>query len=157
MLNPRLGVTLSIMVGVMLVCVSLGLLFGVMSALRGGWIGKAIDVLSLDRTDDAVVPGRAAVHHGVRGLAALAARDRLRDVFARSCCWLASLVLPILSVSFLPIANIAKQTRDGMNDVLRRDFIRALRASGVPERCDHLETRAAQRRVAGHHGARHSS
>ena len=47
--------------------------------------------------------------------------------------WLASLVLPILSVSFLPIANIAKQTRDGMNDVLRRDFIRALRASGVPE------------------------
>jgi peptide/nickel transport system permease protein len=48
--------------------------------------------------------------------------------------WLTSLVLPIFSVSFLPIANIAKQTRDGMNDVLRRDFIRALRASGVPER-----------------------
>ena len=47
MLNPRLGVTLSIMTGVMLVCVSLGLLFGVLSALRGGWIGKAIDVLSL--------------------------------------------------------------------------------------------------------------
>ena len=32
------------------------------------------------------------------------------------------------------IANVAKQTRDSMADVLGRDFIRALRASGVSER-----------------------
>ena len=31
------------------------------------------------------------------------------------------------------IANVAKQTRDAMTDVLGRDFIRALRACGVPE------------------------
>src|SRR6476661_8089028 len=130
MLNPRLGVTLSIMIGVMLVCVSLGLLFGVLSALRGGWIGKAIDVLSL--------VGLMMPSFLVALLFIMVFAVWLRWLPATGYVmfsqdpagWLASLVLPILSVSFLPIA---KQTRDGMNDVLRRDFIRALRASGVPE------------------------
>jgi peptide/nickel transport system permease protein len=134
MLNPRLGVTLSIMTGVMLVCVSLGLLFGVLSALRGGWIGKAIDVLSLVGL---MMPSFLVALLFIMVFAVwlrwLPATGYV--MFSQNPAgWLASLVLPILSVSFLPIANIAKQTRDGMNDVLRRDFIRALRASGVPER-----------------------
>jgi peptide/nickel transport system permease protein len=134
MLNPRLGVTLSIMTGVMLVCVSLGLLFGVLSALRGGWVGKAIDVLSLVGL---MMPSFLVALLFIMVFAVwlrwLPATGYV--MFSQNPAgWLASLVLPILSVSFLPIANIAKQTRDGMNDVLRRDFIRALRASGVPER-----------------------
>ena len=134
MLNPRLGVTLSIMTGVMLVCVSLGLLFGVLSALRGGWIGKAIDVLSLVGL---MMPSFLVALLFIMVFAVwlrwLPATGYV--MFSQNPAgWLTSLVLPIFSVSFLPIANIAKQTRDGMNDVLRRDFIRALRASGVPER-----------------------
>jgi len=134
MLNPRLGVTLSIMVGVMLVCVTIGLLLGVISALRGGWIGRAIDVLSL--------VGLMMPSFFVALLFIIVFAVWLRWLPATGYVmlsqspsgWAQSLVLPILSVAFLPVANIAKQTREGMNDVLRRDFIRALRASGVRER-----------------------
>lgn len=133
MLNPRLGVTLSIMVGVMLICVTIGLMLGVFSALRGGWVGRTIDVLSL--------VGLMLPSFFVALLFIIVFAVWLRwlpatgyVMFSQSPAgWLQSLVLPIMSVAFLPIANIAKQTCEGMNDVLRRDFIRALRASGVPE------------------------
>jgi peptide/nickel transport system permease protein len=131
---PRLGVTLSIVTGVMIVCVSIGILLGVMSALRGGWIGRAIDVLSLTGL---VFPSFFVALVFIIVFAVwlrwLPATGYV--MFSESPLqWLASLILPILSVSLLPIANIAKQTRDAMNDVLRRDFIRSLRACGVPER-----------------------
>jgi hypothetical protein len=42
LLNPRLGVSVSIMVGVLVVCLSVGLALGVASALQGGWVGRAI-------------------------------------------------------------------------------------------------------------------
>lgn len=131
---PRLGVTLSIVTGVMIICVSIGILLGVMSALRGGWIGRAIDVLSLT--------GLVFPSFFVALLFIIVFAVWLRwlpatgyVMFSESPVeWLLSLILPVLSVSLLPIANIAKQTRDAMNDVLRRDFIRSLRACGVPER-----------------------
>jgi peptide/nickel transport system permease protein len=47
--------------------------------------------------------------------------------------WAHGLVLPIMAVSTYFVSVIAKQTREAMNDVMRRDFIRALRASGLPE------------------------
>ena len=48
--------------------------------------------------------------------------------------WLLGLVLPVMSVAMRPITTVAKQTRDSMKDVLGRDFIRSLRAAGLPER-----------------------
>ena len=48
--------------------------------------------------------------------------------------WFLGLVLPVLSVSMYSITSVAKQTRDAMADVMGRDFIRALRACGLPER-----------------------
>jgi peptide/nickel transport system permease protein len=48
--------------------------------------------------------------------------------------WLASLVLPVVAVAMYSVTSIAKQTRDAMNEVMGRDFIRALRACGLPER-----------------------
>jgi peptide/nickel transport system permease protein len=44
-----------------------------------------------------------------------------------------SLILPIFAVSTYFTSVVAKQTREAMSDVMRRDFIRALRASGLPE------------------------
>jgi peptide/nickel transport system permease protein len=134
MVVPRLGVTLSIVAGVMMVCVSIGLLLGVTSALRGGWIGRAIDVLSLTGL---IFPSFVVALFFIIVFAVwlrwLPATGYV--MFSQNLAgWLASLILPVLSVSLLPIANIAKQTRDSMNDVLRRDFIRSLRACGVPER-----------------------
>ena len=134
LLNERLAVSLCILAGLLLVCVSAGLVLGVASALRGGWVGRAIDTLSLVGL---VFPSfwLALVLISVFAvwLQWLPATGYTRfsdDPWA----WLLGLVLPVLSVSMYSITSVAKQTRDAMADVMGRDFIRALRASGVPER-----------------------
>jgi peptide/nickel transport system permease protein len=134
LLNARLGVTLSIMAGSMVIVVSLGILLGVMSALRGGWVGRAIDALSMF--------GLVFPSFFVALLLISVFAVWLRWLPAtgytmfsgNKAGWAMSLVLPIISVSLYSITSVAKQTRDSMNDVLQRDFIRSLRASGIPER-----------------------
>jgi len=134
LLNARLGVSVAIMVGVLVVCLSVGLLLGVASALRGGWVGRAIDTLSLLGL---IFPsfwlGLVLISVFAVTLRWLPATGY--TMFSESPLdWLLSLVLPVVSVSMYSITSIAKQTRDAMNDVMGRDFIRALRACGLPER-----------------------
>jgi peptide/nickel transport system permease protein len=134
LLNPRVGVSVSIMVGVLLVCLSCGLLLGVASALRGGWVGRAIDTLSLAGL---VFPSfwLALVLISLFAVTLRWLPATGYVMFSDSPLgWAASLALPILSVATYSITSIAKQTRDAMRDVMGRDFIRALRASGVSER-----------------------
>lgn len=133
LLNGRVAVTLSIMAGIFIVCVTFGLLLGTFSALRGGWVGRVIDVLSLAGF---VFPSFwvalvfiAVFAVSLRWLPAVG-----YTMFSVSPkMWLLGLILPVMSVALHSITNIAKQTRDAMNDVMRRDFIRALRAAGLPE------------------------
>ena len=133
LVRDRAGVTVSIMLGVLILVTVAGLALGVASALRGGWIGRAIDLLSL--------VGLVFPSFWVALV--------LIEIFAVDLRWLpatgyapfggglgpwaASLTLPVVAVALHSIANVAKQTRDAMTDVLGRDFIRALRACGVPE------------------------
>ncbi len=44
------------------------------------------------------------------------------------------LILPSLSMTFIGLAGITRQTRSSMLDVLNQDFIRTARAKGVPEK-----------------------
>ncbi|HSV78795.1 MAG TPA: ABC transporter permease [Ramlibacter sp.] len=134
LLNDRIAVTVSIMAGVLLVCLAAGLALGVLSALRGGWIGRAIDTLSLVGLTlpsfwvALVLIAIFAVW--LQWLPATGYVPLAQDPKA----WLLGLVLPVVSVSLVSITTIAKQTRDAMNEVMGRDFIRSLRASGLPER-----------------------
>ena len=134
LLNPRLGVSVSIMAGVLVVCLSLGLLLGVASALKGGWVGRAIDAFSLVGL---IFPSfwLALVLISIFAVT-LRWLPATGYVFFRDSAvdWALSLVLPIFSVAMYSITSIAKQTRDAMNDVMGRDFIRALRACGLSER-----------------------
>ncbi|WP_240980142.1 ABC transporter permease [Ramlibacter agri] len=134
LLNDRIGVTVSIMAGVLVVCLAAGLALGVLSALRGGWVGRFIDTLSLvGLTLPSFWVALVLIAVFAVWLQWLPAtgytplRDSPRE-------WFLSLVLPVLSVSLISITTIAKQTRDSMNEVMGRDFIRSLRASGLPER-----------------------
>lgn len=134
LLHSRLPVTLALMAGVAMVCVSVGLALGVLSALRGGWVGRAIDTLSLAGL---IFPSFwvalvfiSVFAVGLRWLPATGYTPFFED----PRMWLLGLVLPVLSVSLHAITTIAKQTRDSMNDVMGRDFIRSLRACGLPER-----------------------
>lgn len=46
--------------------------------------------------------------------------------------WARSLVLPVVAIAIAGIASIARQTRSAVLDVLSRDFVRTLQASGAP-------------------------
>ena len=46
----------------------------------------------------------------------------------------AGLVLPVVTLSLSPMANITRLTRSSMLDVLGQDYIRTARAKGVPKR-----------------------
>ena len=133
LLNGRIGVTLSIMVGVLVVIVLLGVSLGVLSATRGGWLGKLLDAVSLLGL---VFPSFfvALVYIVVFAVwlkwFPATGYTTLNQGFAP---WAMSLILPILAVSTYFTSVVAKQTREAMSDVMRRDFIRALRASGLPE------------------------
>jgi peptide/nickel transport system permease protein len=48
--------------------------------------------------------------------------------------WLHSLVLPVLALALGPMMGLALQVRSAMIDVLARDYIRSLRAAGLPRR-----------------------
>ncbi len=133
LLNGRIGVTLSIMVGVLVVIVLVGVSLGVLSATRGGWLGKLLDAVSLLGL---VFPSFfvALVYIVVFAVwlkwFPATGYTTLNQGFAP---WAMSLILPILAVSTYFTSVVAKQTREAMSDVMRRDFIRALRASGLSE------------------------
>ncbi len=133
LVNARIGVTISIMLGVLVVCTVLGLALGVASALKGGALGRAIDFLSLVGlifpsfwVALVLISVFAVTLHWLpaTGYSPLAGGVGP---------WIASLTLPVVAVALHSIANVAKQARNSMADVLGRDFIRALRACGVPE------------------------
>jgi peptide/nickel transport system permease protein len=133
LLNGRIGVTLSIMAGVLVVIVLAGVSLGVLSAIKGGVLGRSLDALSLVGL---VFPSFfvALVYIVIfavwlRWLPATGYTP-LNQGFKP---WATSLVLPILAVSTYFTSVVAKQTREAMNDVMRRDFIRALRACGLSE------------------------
>jgi peptide/nickel transport system permease protein len=133
LLNGRIGVTFSIMVGVLVVMVVLGIGLGVLSAIKGGWLGRALDTLSLMGL---VFPSFfvALVYIVIfavwlRWFPATGYTPMSQGLAP----WALGLVLPILAVSTYFTSVVAKQTREAMFDVMRRDFIRALRASGLPE------------------------
>jgi peptide/nickel transport system permease protein len=48
--------------------------------------------------------------------------------------WLASIALPVITLSAGAVAFVAKQTRDSMADVLSREFVTMLRARGLSTR-----------------------
>lgn len=133
LLNGRVGVTLSIMLGVLLVIVSFGVTLGVFSAIKGGWLGRLLDAVSLMGL---VFPSFfvALIYIVVfavwlRWLPATGYTPITVDAKA----WALGMVLPIAAVSTYFVSVVAKQTREAMNDVMGRDFIRALRACGVSE------------------------
>ncbi len=134
LLNGRIGVTLAIMAGVLAVVVVCGLALGTASALRGGWVGRAIDALSL--------AGLIFPSFWLALVLIMVFAVWLRWLPATgytqfhqgAAAWAASLVLPIFAVATHSITTVAKQTRDAMSDVLGRDFIRSLRACGLSER-----------------------
>jgi peptide/nickel transport system permease protein len=130
----RLPVTLSVIVGATVLAAIIGVALGCIAGRYGGVLGRSIDVLSL--------VGLALPNFWL-GLILIAAFAVAIPLFPATGyvpfsddpgLWIASILLPVVALAVGGIAQVAKITRDGVSDALQQDYIRTLRASGVPER-----------------------
>ena len=133
-LNARLGPSLSIIVGTVIVSGLVGVSLGIVSALRGGALGRLVDVVSL--------AGLALPNFWLALVLAelLAVKVQVfpatgyAPLSADPGPWLRSIALPVLTLSAGGVAFVAKQTRDSLSEVMSRDFIVMLRARGLSRR-----------------------
>jgi peptide/nickel transport system permease protein len=128
----RLPVTLWLIVGSVLLAALLGMSVGVLVAVLGGRVGQGLDVFSL------LCFSIPSFWLALLLVELFAVRF---SIFPASgwvgpttsvSGWLHSLALPVIALGIGGMAVVAKVTRDSMLDVLQRDFIRNLRANGVP-------------------------
>lgn len=134
LINARLPVTLSLMVGSLLVSLIVGALAGISSATRGGVVGRLIDGSAL--LGFALPPfwlGGVLISLFAVAVRWLPATGYVPFEQSPSA-WLQSLVLPVITLALGGVAAVAKQTREAMLEALGSEYIRMARASGVPSR-----------------------
>jgi peptide/nickel transport system permease protein len=133
-LAGRIGPSLSIILGTVLVSGLLGVGLGLLSAWRGGWLGRAVDAVSLVGF---AIPNFWLALVLVELLAvrvALFPAGGYTDLASDPAKWFAGIVLPVLTLSAGAIAFVAKQTRDATADVLSREYVTMLHARGLAPR-----------------------
>jgi peptide/nickel transport system permease protein len=133
-IGDRLPVTLSLVLGALLLTSVLGVGLGVFSAVRGGVLGRVVDALSLlgfalpGFWVGAVLISVFAVRmHWFPAVGYVPLADSPSQ-------WLRSLVLPVTALALHSVAVLAKQTREAMLDVLSSEHIRMAHANGIPPR-----------------------
>jgi peptide/nickel transport system permease protein len=134
LLDQRLPVTLSLVLLATVFCAVVGVLLGVVSAVRGGVVGRGVEVLSLVGL---ALPGFWVAIILVAVFAVTLRIFPATGYVAPSASvsrWLWALVLPVVALGLAGVAGVAKQTRDSMKDTLGMPYIRTLRASGIGPR-----------------------
>lgn len=130
-LSTRLGASLSIIIATIVVSGIAGVLLGTWSALKGGILGRALDVLA--------VFGFALPSFWLALILVDVLTVRIHlfpttgyvSLGSDPWQWFRSVCLPVLTLSAGTTAAIARQTRDSMLQVFARDFVVALRSRGL--------------------------
>ncbi|HEY8548097.1 MAG TPA: ABC transporter permease [Acidimicrobiales bacterium] len=130
----RLPVTLSLALGATVASVVLGVAIGVFGAVRPSTAGRASQV--------GAVVGQAVPNFWLALVLIVVFSIWLGwlppngyTTFVDSPAdWARGLVLPVAALGAAGVASIARMTRGAMVEVLDRDFVRTLRACGLPRR-----------------------
>ncbi|MFE9249184.1 ABC transporter permease [Streptomyces sp. NPDC007088] len=128
----RLPVTLSLMLGVTLVTTVVSFVLGVWAGVRRGAVDRVVQILG--------VVGYALPGFLVTLVIVLLFAVRLNwfpaigyTPFTDSPSgWLSTVTLPIAALSLASVAGVSQQVRGSVIDVLRQDYVRTLRARGLP-------------------------
>ncbi len=133
-LRDRIGPSLSIILGTVLVSGLVGTWLGIVSARRGGVPGRIVDVLSL--------VGFAVPNFWLALLLVELLAVRLAwlptggyvPLTEDPAGWLRAIVLPVATLSAAGVAFVSKQTRDAMAEALSAEYVTMLRARGLSQR-----------------------
>jgi len=111
-----------------------GVTFGIIAAVKGGWIARVLDglgMLGISLPNFWIALLLIVYFSGTLGLFPAVGYTAPEDSFPD---FLSHMVLPVAALSFAGIALIAKQTRESMAEAMSRDFIRFMQANGIPRR-----------------------
>lgn len=131
-LANRLPVTLSLTIGAVILAAVIAIVLGALAASRRGWIDRVVQVLSVV---GAAIPGfliaLVLVLIFAISLGLFPATGYTRPEVSLGG-WLASITLPVIALAISAMASVAQQVRGSMIDSLRLDYVRTLRARGLP-------------------------
>jgi len=133
-LSSRVPVTLAIVIITLLLTAVLSVLLGVVAAVRGGPTDRVVQVVSIL---GAAIPGFivaiALVFTFAINWRVLPATGYVSPDQSVSG-WLASVTLPVIALLIGAVAGAAAQFRTAVLDTAGKDYVRTLRARGIPER-----------------------
>ncbi|WP_425839295.1 ABC transporter permease [Streptomyces fractus] len=132
-LTGALPVTLSLAALALLVIVVGGIALGTYAALRPGWIDRFVQGAA------GLIIALPNFWLGLGLILVLAVKASLLPPAGYVSLtspgqWLQSLILPVVALAIGPLVVLALQVRSAMVDVLAKDYIRTLRAAGLPHR-----------------------
>lgn len=133
-LSARVPVTLTLVLMALLLTAVFGIALGVAAAVKGGWVDRVVQFLSVLGT---AIPAYVIAIALVFGLAVawrIFPATGYVPIQTSFSGWAMSIVLPVTALFIGAIAGVAAQFRTAVLDILDRDFVRTLRARGVKER-----------------------
>jgi peptide/nickel transport system permease protein len=133
-LSNRVPVTLAIVIITLLLTAVLSVLLGVVAAVRGGPTDRVVQVVSvLGAAIPSFIVAIALVFTFAINWRALPATGYVSPDQSVSG-WLASVTLPVIALLIGAVAGAAAQFRSAVLDTAGKDYVRTLRARGIPER-----------------------
>ncbi|MEV0686902.1 ABC transporter permease [Nocardia sp. NPDC050378] len=133
-LGSRVTVSISIIALALLFMSVISIAVGVTAAIKGGWIDRVLQFLSI---------GAAALPNFIVAIALVLLLAIIVPIFPATGYipfadsprgWVQSLVLPVAALVIHMVAHSAQQFRGAMVDEMKKDYVRTLRSRGLPER-----------------------
>ncbi|MEQ3554072.1 ABC transporter permease [Pseudonocardia nematodicida] len=129
----RLPVTLSLVTVSLVVAALIAIVLGIVAAVRRGWVDRGVQIFSVAAES---LPnfwvGLALVSTFAIGLAWFPATGYV-PIDQSVTGWVSTITLPVIALALSCIASTAQQIRSAVIDVLKKDYVRTLRARGLPE------------------------
>jgi len=129
--SNRLPVTLSIVIGAVLLAAIVSITLGVLAALRGGWLDGVVQVISVigfSIPNFLIALGLVVVFAINLGWFKATGYVPIGTSFEG---WIASVTLPIIALSLATIATVTQQVRGSVIDAMSRDYVRTLQTRGL--------------------------
>ncbi|MET0780642.1 MAG: ABC transporter permease [Microbacterium sp.] len=130
-LASRLSVTLSIVIGAILITAIFSTILGILAARRGGAVDGTVQFISIVGF---AIPGFLIALFLVLIFAINLGWFKATGYIPLTTSftgWLSSVTLPIIALSIGGIATISQQVRGSVVDGLSRDYVRTLRSRGL--------------------------